>query len=82
MLQNRGVTLLNENKFEEAKVVAQESIELREKLMGADSLWAATAYQLLGQVYPPFSLPAAPSSGPHSPPQTSSNELCRYLLRN
>lgn len=54
-LQNRGVSLLNEGKLEEAKAVALENVELREKGLGqvggTDSLWTATAYQLLGQVH-------------------------------
>jgi len=64
-LQNRGVSLLNEGKLEEAKAVALENVELREKGLGqvggTDSLWTATAYQLLGQVHilspPPLPLP-------------------------
>jgi tetratricopeptide (TPR) repeat protein len=49
-LQNQGVVLLNEEKYAEAKVVAQENVALREKNMGTNSLWTATAYLLLGQI--------------------------------
>ena len=75
MLQNRGVTLLNENKFEEAKVVAQESFELRKKLMGEDSLWAATAYQLLGQVTNLLPTYPSPSPSPLQTPQIAAETL-------